>query len=358
MNGQGEHRKFLQEIIQVCSANQDPSRRGRVAQEPRRLLECHVRESAVGHYRRLSAQGWTLEETARSLELCPRTLRQWDYDCRPRGTPTAVKLLGRPAQHATSAQRERVRAWLVGVDGAAGLPRLCREFPTLARAELDDVLQSHRHELRQQAYRSVRVLHWQVPGRVWAIDFAEPSLLGASWSLPPIDGRYPYLLAVRDLASGYQLAWRAVADASAAATQALLRELFAQHGMPLVLKMDNGAPFRAQTTQAFLVEAGVISLFSPPGCPGYNGSIEAAIGSFKRRTEAWALDHGHPGIWTSADLEAALRLANTCHPLRLNGRTPEWVYASRSAIATGERFGFALAVEDQRARARVELLWS
>jgi hypothetical protein len=42
----------------------------------------------------------------------------------------------------------------------------------------------------------MQVLHWTRPGAVWAIDFAEPPL--------PIEGSYSRLLAVRDLASGYQ----------------------------------------------------------------------------------------------------------------------------------------------------------
>jgi hypothetical protein len=44
-------------------------------------------------------------------------------------------------------------------------------------------------------------LHWQTPGRVWAADFTEPSFYGTARSLPPIAGRYPYVLAVRDLAT-------------------------------------------------------------------------------------------------------------------------------------------------------------
>ena len=49
---------------------------------------------------------------------------------------------------------------------------------------------------------------WLVPGAVWAIDFAEPP--------QPIDGLYPYLLAVRDLASGRQLLWLPLVAANAA----------------------------------------------------------------------------------------------------------------------------------------------
>src|SRR5207253_1281188 len=108
------------------------------------------------------------------------------------------------------------------------------------------------------------------------------------------------LLAVRDLASGYQLCWLPVTAAASAITCAALARLFAAHGMPLVLKADNGPPFRADQTKRFLQQAGVHFLFSPPHWPGYNGAIEAAIGSLKTRTERHAADHDHAGRWTWA----------------------------------------------------------
>jgi putative transposase len=263
--------------------------------------------------------------------------------------------LGRPVRPAVPGQRLAVLDFLRTQGAGVGVPRLRTEFPDLARAELDDLLHGYRQELRQQQHGSVRVLHWQVPGRVWAIDFAEPSLLKATCSLPPIDSKYPYLLAVRDLASGYQLAWLPVADASAAVTQTQRRRLFAEHGAPLVLKSDNGSPFRADDTKAFLEQAGVFTLFSPPACPGYNGSIEAAIGSLKKRTVQQAARRGYPQNWTSADVEAARQQALVGHPPRLNGRTPAEVWARRSPIGIGERLRFALTVEYQRDPARGQL---
>jgi hypothetical protein len=49
----------------------------------------------------------------------------------------------------------------------------------------------------------------------------------------------------------------------------------------------------------------VIPLYSPPACPGYHGSIEAAIGSLKSRTQHQARAQGHGGRWEQADLAAA-----------------------------------------------------
>jgi hypothetical protein len=349
-----QHLECIRQIIQVDkAASQRKRRRDPEAQRPRRRLEEQIRQTAVDFYQQTIQAGGTLREAADRLCLCPRTLRQWCYD--GQAHPGQAPLLGRPPLGASGEQRTAVWDWLRQRGSIIGVPRLRREFPGLVRAELADVLAGYRAQLRLEQRRSVRVLHWQVPGRVWAIDFAEPSLLKATCSLPPIDGNYPYLLAVRDLASGCQLAWLPVAQADAATVQAVLKELFALHGAPLVLKADNGGPFRADETKALVHRAGAYCLFSPPACPGYNGSIEAAIGSLKKRTQAEAVRRGHPGTWTSADVEAARAQGNGSHPLRLNGRTPTAVWNARTKITMAERFRFALAVESQRERARQEL---
>lgn len=81
-------------------------------------------------------------------------------------------------------------------------------------------------------------LTWTQAGVVWAADFA--------WPPEVIEGRYPRLLSVRDLASGMQLAWQPVSGESAAETCSVLRGLFGEHGAPVVLKMDNGPAFRSE----------------------------------------------------------------------------------------------------------------
>ena len=60
----------------------------------------------------------------------------------------------------------------------------------------------------------LETLHWNVSGAVWAIDHSEPPR--------PIDGLYTQILAVRDLASGLQLAWTPVADATVLGSVAVL----------------------------------------------------------------------------------------------------------------------------------------
>jgi transposase InsO family protein len=311
-----------------------------------------VRHDTVEFYLWLKDQGGTSTEAAHWLDISARTLRQWDHDNRCANLEVVPR--GRPATRAPVEERQAVLNFVHQVDRRVGVPALRTAFPTLGRNELADLLARRRQVVHDRYHETVHVLHWQQPGRVWAIDFAEPSLLGASRSLPPIDGLYRYLLAVRDLASGYQLAWLPVAQPTKEAAQSALAHLFAVHGMPLALKLDNGSAFRADALKDFLEEKNVIGLYSPPHCPSYNGAIEAAIGSLKTRTEEHAARAGHPAIWSSIDLAAALQQANQQHPRRLRGLTPVEAWAARTKITLVERVCFDLAVDRERMTVRSE----
>jgi transposase InsO family protein len=250
--------------------------------------------------------------------------------------------------------RQAILDYLKLTGPGVGVPTLHDHFLDVPRAELADLLERYRAVCRARHTKWQRVLHWQTPGRVWAADFTEPALYGTARSLPPIAGRYPHVLAVRDLASGCMLAWQALPAMTEQVARAALGRLFALHGPPLILKVDNGSAFRAANFQELLEASGVIPLYSPPSCPGYNGAIEAAIGSLKKRTEHQAREQGRSALWRLADLEAALAAANAGHPRRLNGRTPASVWQSRTLIESVERVVFALTVERQRFHIRDE----
>src|SRR5262245_11852225 len=222
-----------------------------------------------------------------------------------------------------------------------GVPTLRACFPLLARAELANLLKRYRRVWRRRQRVPLRVLHWTQPGRVWAMDFTEAP--------QPIDGIDHHLLAVRDLASGQQLLWLPVRQATAAAVRAALAGLFVIHGAPLVLKCDNGAPFAAPAVRQLGAEFGVAILFSPPYTPRYNGAIEAGIGSLKTRTDMAAARHGHPGFWTWDDVAAAQSEANvTARPLGPSGPSPAVLWTARSRICADERAVFQAAVQRHR----------
>ena len=311
----------------------DPS--WQYAQRQRDLL---IRAETVAVVADLEGHGLPAVQAAALVGVPARTLRQWRQDLR-RG-PLAVQVLGRPHVRCTPEQAEQVMTLLHHHGPWVGVPTLRGQLPTAPRVELRDLLRVFRHLWASLHPRERHLLHWHRVGAIWAMDFHEHR--------QPIDGLYPYVLAVRDLASGMQLAWTPVRDACAASVRDELVTLFTIHGAPLVLKSDNGSAFRADVLQCLLRLWQVWPLYSPPGRPAYNGAIEAAIGSLKTRTGFQAYRHGHAGTWTSADLDAARDLANTsARPRGPHGPTPAEVWEARRPPTRSEHAAFSALVRAQ-----------
>ena len=324
----------------------EPSRRG-FAQQSQRRREEALRSRIVTLSLGLDDLGYPLEARAQRLWLSSRTLRQWEYDYRYRTLRQQPVLLGRPVVRAPVVLRNSVLDVLETFGPATGLPSLRGCFPDVRRAELQDLLRRFRRVWRLRHQQAMRILHWQVPGALWAIDFTQAPA--------PIDGLYPYLLAVRDLASGYQLLWQPLREASATEAAQALAMLFALHGAPLVLKSDNGSTFSADLYQALLHQAGVVMLFSPTYWPRYNGAIEAGIGSLKTRTQHHAARHDHPQQWSCDDVALAQAEANaTARPHGPTGPTPDQSWASRRTITAAERALFQEAVNRHRTDVRIQ----
>jgi len=312
--------------------------RGRHPAEPEYVRK--LQGSAIAK-ERLQVILETMVEDCRVSEACrrpgisERTLRQWEYDWRVNGLPAERR--GRPLVRSSRAQRQEVLDWMEAVGPGIGVPCLQGRFPDMPRAELQDLLRRYREVWRKQHESYQHVLHWQRSGTVWAMDFSE--------SPRPIDGVYPYLLAVRDLASGQQLLWQPVATMTAEVAMAELTMLFTIHGAPMVLKSDNGSAFRAASTKALLQRWGVVPLFSPPGCPGYNGACEASIGSLKKRIAYQAGQAGRAGLWSRNDAEMARRQANeVMRPWEAHGPSPADVWSNRQAVTSSERASFQASV--------------
>ncbi len=176
---------------------------------------------------------------------------------------------------------------------------------------------------------------WTNIGSVWAIDYTEPPVA--------IDGEFRYLLCVRDLASGCMLLALPCRFADAQTTVSALLLLFAGHGVPLVLKSDNGSHFVADSVRELLLHRGVTLLHSPPYTPQYNGACEAGLGALKTRTHHLAAREGDPATWTCNQVEAARLQANRIDVAR-RGSTPEQLFASRSPIDDQQRQQFLGAV--------------
>jgi hypothetical protein len=323
------------------------ARRGLAQQYPERRRERLLRGRIVDLRHWTEELGWKRHQTALLLQLSLRTLRQWEHDFDPHDRRLLDVPLGRPTLHAPPQQRNQVVALVDEFGSALGVAWLRQAFPDMARAELEDILRRYRRLWRRRQSQPLRILHWQVPGSIWAADFTQAP--------QPIDGIYPYLLAVRDLASGYQLLWQPVMHADSAAVQDALASLFALDGAPLVLKTDNGSPFAAALS-SLAAPTSPLALFSPPYTPTYNGSIEAGIGSLKTRTQAHAARHGRTKYWTVDDVVAAQCEANTTsHPKGPSAPTPQQVWHTRRPIMPEQRALFQTAVDHCRAVIRSEL---
>jgi transposase InsO family protein len=327
-----EHLKRLEGIAQNSGRSVvDRRQRDFAVQRVLRELEQSIRAGVLNFCHQAAEEGISRQQLSVRLSLSPRTLRHWQ---KVRRDGLAVQARGRRLACSGRHQQQAVVHLLHRLGPGTGLAVLEGQFPGIARAELRDLLRCFRWAWIGEHRRWIHVLHWQRPGGIWAMDHA----VAPCW----IDGDGRDILAVRDLASGQQLLWLPVGEATAARTLQQLVWLFACYGAPLVLKSDNGSAFSADDMGRFLRQHGVWPLFSPPRTPAYNGACEAAIGSMKNRTAYQAERHRRTDGWTSKDLEVARQLANeTARPRGPKGWTPAEAWERREAITVAERRAFA-----------------
>jgi len=304
-------------------------RRGLGGQRERLAAKQAHRDEALAFVAWARGRGLSREAAIRWLWLSPSTLAVWET--REGEDGSALRALGRPPTRGSAGARDQVVACLRN-EPRLSLTQLQARFSGLPRREVAELRERYLSHYRDQVF----ALEWLRPGRVWAIDYSNPP--------QPIDGVYTKLLMIRDLASGYQLLALPCEGESAATTRAALEQLIAEVGAPLVLKLDNGSPLRAELVVQALDAAGVEVLPSPPYTPEYNGSVEAGNGSIKTRARHEAARHGR-AHWICDDLEAALAQAN--HAPRRGGPAAE-LWASRTPIPVNERCGFRETIAAER----------
>ena len=228
---------------------------------------------------------------------------------------------------------------------ATSLDALRATFPHLRRADLRELLARYRRIQRRKAQRHKSRLEWRQPGAVWAADFKEfPE---------PLEGRFGWMLSIKDLGSRCQLVWRPFEEATTEVVYAEYGRLFAEHGPPLVMKSDNGGSFRADEVKRLLGDHGVVPLFNPVRRPQYNGGVERANGQLASHQAAVAASSGRPGLPTREDAENAQRVANeTARPDGWRGPTAGQLWAERPPIPAEQRAAFQATVEEFRAQVR------
>lgn len=283
----------------------------------------------------------------RCLALPDRTVRRWrNRNCDPQVTCSIRR--GRLPRPALRDQRNLVFRFLRQRGSVTPLAALRAAFPEVPRCDLKEILSRYRKVQKRKQQRRQSRLRWLRPGTVWAADFKERR--------EPIEGRYGWILAVKDLASRYQLAWLPVEEGNARTVQATYARLFEEHGPPLVLKSDNGGPFRDQETKELLAEYDVVPLYNPRRRPAYNGGVERANGQLAGYQESLAEYHGRAGLPTCVDAEEARQIANDqSHPGGWKGPTAAQLWEQRPSIDSAERASFLAKLNEQRTIARAAL---
>ena len=144
------------------------------------------------------------------------------------------------------------------------------------------------------------------PNDVWTVDFKGWFRTGDGTRVEP--------LTVRDLASRYILAFNLMPRQNVKAARLAFEGIFQEHGIPLVIRSDNGSPFGSTGAlgltrlSAWWLKLGIRVEFIEPGHPEQNGAHEqmhrvykaenlnppaASVRGQKRRTRRWRREYNH-----------------------------------------------------------------
>jgi len=247
-------------------------KRGWSAQRPQREAERDVRRHVVAFDRWSGGLGLGHAEAAHCLGMAPGSLAFWAHRWRRQRLP--ARPLGRPCRRSDP----RVRNEAIGLMHCVGLEinmaAVQASFPAMARREVQNLHARFRHHCGQEGQRLLHVLHWHRPGAVWATDHVEPAR--------PIDGRWPYLLAVRDLGERRPACLAAGAGRDVGLDDrgppVAVAGTWATAGAEVRQRIGLRGPAHAWS---FLERWQVLPLFSPPYTPEYNGACEAGHDAMK-----------------------------------------------------------------------------
>ncbi len=134
------------------------------------------------------------------------------------------------------------------------------------------LVEPRRLRSRQKAGRLFTGRKASAPNDIWTVDF-KGWWHGAQKRCEP--------LTVRDEFSRYVLELRAMSNARGATVRSCFERLFEQHGLPVAIRSDNGAPFASgqgilglSRLSAWWVVLGIDLERGRPGCPQDNGAHE------------------------------------------------------------------------------------
>lgn len=276
-------------------------------------------------------------ELCASMEVPYHRFRRWRN--RVAGSLPALNVPGPKKTEAfdSGVLRGEVKALVHGAHRTSGTGRLYGRYCfALSRRDFSDLVTQVRLEIRLKERLNLTRVEWLVPGMVWATD-------GTEYCGPGVPTGSE-LLTVREMCSKYLFRplctfWTPCGEEIGG----YLANLFFVHGLPLFLKMDNGANLCSEVAMETIGEHWIIPLLSPPEYPRYNGSIENAQGDIKE-----AIQHLLPldRVATETEFEMCARVA--AHDLNHQARR---VLKSRTSchVLNGGRNPINITIPERRA---------
>jgi putative transposase len=181
------------------------------------------------------------------------------------------------------------------------------------------------HRLRQH-------IQPKEPNDVWSVDFK-------GWWFSNHEKCIP--LTVCDVASRFILDIRLMQSQSSEAVRAVFTRLFAQYGLPKVIRSDNGTPFAAPNSllnltslSCWWISLGILPDRIDPGRPAQNGSHERMHADLARDIQGKSSD----GIAaTQASIDLWYQEYNYVRPHEALGMlTPSDIYRQSATTYTGD----------------------
>ncbi len=240
---------------------------------------------------------------------------------------------GRRPRVLTAVQRLQITQALQQ-DPRWGVARLRQRFPELPRNTTAIFVRAYKAARARNPRRPRCRLVRHVEGAVWAID--------GTWMAGPVDGKSRRALVVVELKRRQVMALASVRGERVADVLALLRHLFARHGPPLVLKLDNGSAFIAEALRSFCQEHGIVLMHSPVRLRGWNGTCEVSGRWAKARAAAAAVARGNTTL-SQCDLDAAVTVKDSLAPVDEDLRDRFGVAFARERLLRAAELGLAFA---------------
>jgi putative transposase len=194
------------------------------------------------------------------------------------------------------------------------------------------------------------------PNQVWSVDFKGWFRAGNGERCEP--------LTVRDQYSRYGLLVRVLPTQHGLPVKAAFTSLFQRHGLPEVIRVDNGSPFASpgpaglSQLSVWWIQLGIKVEFTRPGCPQDNGAHE----QFHRVLKA---DTTRPAAWTRRGQQHRdtgwLRGYNHVRPHEALGQTTPARWYRKSRRKHPRRLGeipYGRGYQVRRVRHNGEIRWA